>query len=326
MTDPTQTLLDAVAAATAANADDASRLRSALPADLSSLRQSTAAPAVAAPALSVVQPDPPRRAMGWRLAAGVSGLAAAAGVALALWPAPGPTDAPLSVDLATLGPAGDLQLDGLGLVAHGVGALEGTDAQPTVRWEQGSVRLDVDPTAGRRVRVETPDGAVEVLGTIFRVTRDPLGTEVAVERGRVAFACTSGAVSELAAGESSWCLPTTAGGLLGRARALDAAGAAPDAVLATLDAGLAVAGPGSALSVELSYRRLPVLVALDRPAQAAAAGVAYLAAGHALHRGPVAAQTVALAVSVGDCEAARAAVAAADSPAPPLGPCDAPPR
>jgi hypothetical protein len=309
MSDPTQPLLDAVGDETAATPADIARLRAALPADLSSVRRA---------------PVAPPRIRAWRVPAALALLAAAAGVALALWPAPGPTTAPLSVDLATLGPDGVLDLEGLRLTAQGVGALEGTDVRPRLRWELGTVRLEVDPAAGRTVTVETPDGAVEVLGTILRVARDPLGTEVVVERGRVAFTCAGGDRRELGAGDAGWCLPITAGGLLGRARALEAAQAAPDTVLATLDAGRAVAVPSSAIAAELAYRRLPLLVALDRPSEAVSSGMAYLEAGHTLHRAAVAAQTGALAVGTGDCEAAGVAAGFAGDAAPPLGPCASP--
>ena len=126
MSDPTQPLLDAVGDETAATPADIARLRAALPADLSSVRRA---------------PVAPPRIRAWRVPAALALLAAAAGVALALWPAPGPTTAPLSVDLATLGPDGVLDLEGLRLTAQGVGALEGTDVRPRLRWELGTVRL-----------------------------------------------------------------------------------------------------------------------------------------------------------------------------------------
>lgn len=117
------------------------------------------------------------------------------------------------------------------LTTNGVATLSGTALAPVIDLTSGSVKVQVEPKAGIDLRVRTPDGEVQVLGTIFSVDRGPLGTAVQVERGRVAVRCAGGVEHPgLVAGESALCLPTTAEGMLGRAAGLAAAGA-PDRAL-----------------------------------------------------------------------------------------------
>lgn len=170
---------------------------------------------------------------------------------------------------------------GLALTIEGEGALEGTETAPRIQWRRGTLRLDVDPSAGLQVVVETPDAEVAVLGTAFSVSRGALGTRVVVERGRVAVRCRDAAQGQaLDAGDSMECAPTTPAGLLARARALqtarDLSGAADAA-----DLGLA-ASPSPAVRTELSLVRLEVLAAGGRRAEALSAAQALVkeGAGH----------------------------------------------
>lgn len=136
-------------------------------------------------------PAPRRR--GARLAMGAAVLAAAAAIVAFVWSSRGP---------ATGGP---LALAGGGrLPAEVVGTVELTDRSRirvsdggrlallandgrAVAWHlhAGEARFEVTPGGPRTWTVETDLATVEVVGTVFTVTRDEVGVRVAVERGRV---------------------------------------------------------------------------------------------------------------------------------------------
>lgn len=185
----------------------------------------------------------------WAWPAAAVGLAAAA--ALAVWAGRPPAVEPLDLPLASGSPEWRSPAGSLALAASGAGHLGGTTAAPRIAWESGRIEVEVDPAAQLDVQVETREGTVAVKGTVFAVTRDARGTAVEVSRGQVEVRCAAvGAEApapalSLGAGGAHTCWPTTPGGLLGRARALDDAKASPAEVLATLDAarGLSPQGP-----------------------------------------------------------------------------------
>lgn len=170
-----------------------------------------------------------------------------------------------AVWVAVRDPVREVRLEGqpvawsgdISLGAAGHGTAHGTRGDLTVDWETGSVRVQVTPDAGNRVRVRTEEAEVEVTGTVFTVRRDALGSTTAVERGSVAVSCAdgwAGAVTPDSGPHTCW--PARAGGLLGRADALIEAAAPPDDVIATVDRGLSLADPGSAVEGELLARRV----------------------------------------------------------------------
>ena len=99
-----------------------------------------------------------------------------------------------------------------------------------VRWEEGTVRVSVTPDQGVRLRILTAEAVIEVVGTIFSVTRDEHGTRVAVERGKVSTACLGEAAALSGAGERHSCFRSADAGL-GLAMAMEAQGAPVEAWL-----------------------------------------------------------------------------------------------
>jgi hypothetical protein len=64
-------------------------------------------------------------------------------------------------------------------------ALAATGTDMSLLLEEGQVRVSVQPGGPRHWRVETKFGAVEVVGTVFSVSRTSSGFDVQVERGAV---------------------------------------------------------------------------------------------------------------------------------------------
>ena len=141
------------------------------------------------------------------------------------------------------------------LTTNGTGALHGTDEDLTVDWHSGTLQAEVVPNSGTRVAVQTDEALVEVVGTVFSVTRDLLGTTVAVQRGAVRVTCQGNAPEMVTADNHSTCLPTTATGLLGRAEALLEAGSSSADLMVTLDRGVQLA-VDDAVKGELLVRRM----------------------------------------------------------------------
>ncbi len=148
----------------------------------------------------------------------------------------------------------------------GRGAAVGTERAPRLTWESGRLDVSVLPGQGADVRIETPEARVRVVGTVFSVTRDRLGTAVAVDRGAVEVACIGEAPRRLIPGDMHTCLPTRPAGLLGRAQALLEAGD-PDAAVIAAERGLALVDAG-ATRRELELARLEALVRAGRAAEA----------------------------------------------------------
>lgn len=160
----------------------------------------------------------------------------------------------------------------------GQGRIAGTESAPRIAWRSGRVRAQVTPDQGIDLRVETPDAEVRVVGTIFSVDRDALGTRVEVEKGKVEVRCVDGSVRFVVPGEVAWCEPGTAAGLLARARKLQADGAALASILTSVDAGLELQA-SSAVQTELRWVRAESLRSHGRTAAAVRTAAAALDAG-----------------------------------------------
>lgn len=246
----------------------------------------------------------------WRVAAPAAvGMAAMAATSLMFVPPPTPEPppaAPLSVtfDGSVQGPV--QAAPGVSLAISGKGKLSGTQQAPVLDWQRGRVDVEVTPGAGIDFRLKTQDGVVHVIGTAFSVERDALGTHVDVTRGKVEVGCAAEAVPKLLTADmTTTCWPTTAGGLLGRARALHKSGAPPDAVLNTVSVGLNTADPASAIGRELAVLEVQQLVSAARTEEAIPAALAYLDSGAALRRPEVARLGASIVTDASGCESAR---------------------
>jgi hypothetical protein len=194
------------------------------------------------------------------------GLVAACAVAVLVMPEPrlpGPGAAPLALvskdawsDL-TVTPEVHLQF-------RGTGSIRGTRAAPRVQWRSGRLHAAVDPHRGVDFQVRTPEALVAVLGTEFDVERTAPGTTVTVQHGRVRVTCDLGPSSTLTAGGSWTCLPTTAAGLLGRARYLQRTGEPAADIIASIALGLDRPDAPAPIIEELRFVKVEVLAAAGR--------------------------------------------------------------
>jgi hypothetical protein len=162
----------------------------------------------------------------------------------------------------------------------GGGTLSGTEPAPVLSWNAGRVAVQVEPDRGVDFVLVTDEARVSVHGTSFEVARDALGTHVAVSEGRVEVACGQAMGTFLGAGERKDCLPRRPGGLLARARALQAAGQTESA-LEALDLGLSLGPPGDAARGELLALRALVYEQTGQRDAAMKDARSYLAEGHA---------------------------------------------
>lgn len=240
----------------------------------------------------------------------VGTVAAMAALAFTWSPPTRPTFTTLDVAAVAIG--ADVQL-----FPKGEGSYSGGDGQPRIQWESGTLRVEVAPNRGVDLEVETPDAVARVVGTGFTVLRDAHGTRVEVLHGTVHTLCRDGREARLGVGESLECLPTTSGGMLAHARALEAEGAPDDVVLAALEAGLRLEPDGGVIRPELAARRISVLARSGRTNEAAAAAEAWLAGPDTVRREQIRTLALELAVQAGDCDRARALGGTGDT----LGAC-----
>lgn len=202
-----------------------------------------------------VRAPAPRRRPGWTpLAAGFA--LAAAG--LFYFQGTTPPATPLTPALLHSGAL----TEEVALQADGEGRAGGTRRQPRLEWESGRLGVEVTPDRGVALTVHTEEATVEVIGTGFEVRRDALGTAVVVRHGRVRVTCAAGGVTELTEGGRRTCVPVTAAGRLGRARALQARG---EAYAAEVEAALALPDATGAVAHELRAVRLDALLAARDP-------------------------------------------------------------
>lgn len=206
----------------------------------------------------------------------VGGAALALAASLVLWLRV--PDARLDERLSTPEWRTEQPTDHVSLTFQGEGALGGTAVHPTIQWRAGTLQVEVDPNQGVQLAVQTREALVRVVGTGFSVERSALGTSVRVSHGRVSVDCLDGTTVMLGTGEHQLCLPTTAAGLLGRARALAEQGAAPEDVRAAVERGLA-ASPDAAVRGELEVTGMEAYAAEQRWSDAYALAGRSLAVG-----------------------------------------------
>jgi len=197
---------------------------------------------------------------------------------------PGPHESPLALDSeaawSDLAPTPELALD-----FRGKGSIRGTRAAPRVEWRSGTLHAAVTPDRGVDLQVRTPEATVAVLGTEFEVERTAPGTTVSVRRGRVQVTCDLGTARTLTRGQTWTCLPTTAAGLLGRARHLQRAGAPTADVLSSIELGLGRPQAPPPVVEELRFVKVEVLADSGRRREALTEARALLAAGAEHRRG-----------------------------------------
>lgn len=232
-----------------------------------------------------------------------TGLAAAAAGLFYLVPPPNQA-AFTESDLASESGWQTVQSDGVALSYLGTGAVSGQRKAPRIEWQRGTLNVEVTPEHGVDLRVQTREAEVRVLGTGFSVRRDALGTHVEVRHGIVETRCGTAEPVRLLAGDSKDCLPLSAAGLLGRARAQMESDAPTESVLATLRAGVAMAEAGSPVSVELAVATSETLAAASRPKEALAAVQTALAAGAGVRHVELVQFAARLSAPLGGCAVA----------------------
>lgn len=177
---------------------------------------------------------------------------------------------------------------GVELSYTGWGLVSGSERQPRIEWGAGTLHVDVVPKQGIDLRIETPHGEVQVVGTVFDVHVDDLGTRVNVERGTVRVMCELGATTLLQAGDETLCERTSPAALQRFAkRAQRSKVAGPAKVLSLAEQGLALEPEPGGVRDELRYLRFSSLMELKRYAEAREAGDDYLANPEAPLRGRV---------------------------------------
>ena len=161
------------------------------------------------------------------------------------------------------------------LAFRGTGSATGPYSAPRLHWDLGTLDVEVDPTAGIHLVVDTTEASIRVVGTGFGVTRDARGTRVDVAHGIVAVTCEDGWTGELRASETHTCLPVTAAGWLLRVQALQDDGATADVLLDAITRGMALAPAQDPVVAELIELRVEVLLAAGKVAEAREAAKAY---------------------------------------------------
>ena len=240
-----------------------------------------------------VEPAAPRR--GWGLPIGAA-LVVAVVLLTGVWVAADPPPRALRSSDWT-----DAVLaSGVHATFRGEGRVRG-QGTPAITWRSGVIEISVDPDGGHRVTIETMEADVVVVGTLLKVERDALGTRVEVSHGTVEVTCSGSDAERIGGGQSRSCPPTTAAGMLGRARALQDHGASSERVLEAITGGLALAeGP---ISGELRAFRIQHLLLIGEDRRAQAYIDQYLALGTVLRRSQMARAGLQLAQRAGDCSA-----------------------
>lgn len=200
-----------------------------------------------------------RRGFGmWALALPAGALALAGAAAVALMVGLSASDTPRTVAYdGTATATGTSWSDVVELDVDGRGSVVGTDRDVQINWEAGTITAHVTPNTGTRLAVVTDEARVEVVGTVFSVTRDALGVHTSVDKGKVKVTCAEG-FDGFVTPESgpTTCLPTRAALLLGRADALADRDADSVVQLRTVQMGLDRAEVGTVVHEELLVRRM----------------------------------------------------------------------
>lgn len=184
----------------------------------------------------------------------------------------------------------------------GTGSVHGKPDDLVIDWQDGTLHAEVVPGTGTGLTVTTDEATVDVVGTVFEVHRDALGTVTTVSRGKVRVTCSdgwSGSVTPESGPQT--CAPTRPAMLLGRASTLRDRGQSAGEVLSALDRGLELAPEESAIRGELLALRMEVLSDAGRYPEAIRDAEAYRALG-----GPRSVEVTRfaawLALSHGGCE------------------------
>lgn len=204
-----------------------------------------------------------------------------------------------AVDTTTNRPA-----PGVALSYTGWGYVSGSERQPRIHWAAGSLHVEVEPGKGLDVVVETPNGVVRVVGTVFDVDVHDLGTRVRVQRGKVEVACELGTTTLLGAGEEATCVRASAANLLTFAVEARQRESAPERVLALADQGLGLEQETSPVRDELLLVRFNSLMELGRRRDARSTADAYLENPDAPRRVDVLRTAAKLSFSDGACPVA----------------------
>lgn len=195
---------------------------------------------------------PQRRSSGWVLAPTLVAVAAAA----VFWVGQPQRDRTVLLRADTTAEqhawSEQIQLD-----FAGTGEIKGSDRDAEIHWRSGTLTAEVTPNSATSLVVVTDEARVEVVGTVFSVTRDRLGVQTSVSKGKVAVTCKDGWSGHVTPQSGPHtCLPTRPGLLLGRADALLDQGAEPQVRMRTLDLALQLAERESATASELLVRRM----------------------------------------------------------------------
>lgn len=189
------------------------------------------------------------------------------------------------------------------VVFQGTGNVSGTRQNPTVDWHYGDINFDVATGSEVALIVRTREGEFRPLGTVFRVERNALGTQVMVERGRVQVDCVDETHTIVGAGDKATCLPISAAGMLARARAQQRADASPAEVLQTAELALqAKSPPKGAVRGELLVVQMYALMDLKRLNEALTTADQYLDSGYATREAEVRSHAARMAFELSDCE------------------------
>lgn len=226
-------------------------------------------------------------------------VATAASALILIYRSPSPIDLNIETSTTTAIPlARDVALE-----AAGRGHATGDERAPRLRWDEGTLGVEVTPNRGVDLEITTDEAIIRVIGTGFSVDRGALGTAVAVRHGRVSVDCIAGGSSILTQGQSVECAPTRPSGLLARARAQAARGDAPDVVLATLSQADRPDDP-PALAGEIVALQVDVLRNAGRDDEALAAARRYLDAGYTPRRPEIRRIASAILYAHGGCSEA----------------------
>lgn len=247
-------------------------------------------------------------AMGFSWWVPVAAVAAAAALAVAVWPegqpAVGPVTGEAPLQLAVNAPEGERvqATEHVSFDVKGEVAVSGTAGAPRLDLTSGNILVSVEPGEGIDLRVHTPDGEVRVLGTVFEVSRDAMGTHVNVQRGKVWVSCADGQTHTLTIDQDALCLPGTPLGMHNRADALMGADD-PEGAAKAASAGLGMS-PDALTRSELLGLRMDARARAGDTVGALEDARAYLDGAEQSRRTHVLRQAARLSAPEG-CDAAR---------------------
>jgi hypothetical protein len=230
----------------------------------------------------------------------MGGLVAAA--ALAIGVSIGLTDNPMPIQALALSAESWSELEAsehvqLGFSGQGSAQVEGKVHD--IDWKQGRLSVSVTPSQEIDLTVRTPEANILVVGTVFEVQRNTLGTTISVERGTVSVQCGQRTARQLTTGEKQTCLPTTAVGLLNRAQ--DLKRASPDDAVAAIAMGLELVDASSTDFDDLHYRAAEIHYEAGRPEAALESARSALSGGDGTYTAEAHSIAAHQALTLGSC-------------------------